>query len=168
VQRQHRQLRITLARGEPVLRPTSGWGLVEVLVGLAMLGVLSTLAWPSYEAQLQRLRRADGQVALMRLHQAEEQQRSRLAIYADPFDEEGLGWPTSSEAGHYRLSVDIDPDHADSAYRAVATAVGRQSNDQACRRLAIDVDGGVLRWRSGPDEQLDNPQELNRRCWGPW
>ena len=148
--------------------PSAGWGLVDLLVGLAMLGVLSTLAWPSYETQLQRLRRTDGQVALMRLQQAQEQHRSRLSVYADPFNGDDLGWPAASEAGHYRLTVDLDPTRAEAGYRAIATAVGRQAGDQTCRHLAIDVDGGVLRWLSGQDEQLDNPQEINRRCWGPW
>ncbi|MGY0193559.1 type IV pilin protein [Leptothrix sp. BB-4] len=147
---------------------STGWGLVELMVGLAMLGILSTLAWPSYESRLQRLRRMDGQTALMRLQQAEEQHRSRTAVYADRFGSEGLPLSPSSEAGHYRLSVDLDPGRADVAYRIRATATGRQSDDLPCRHLAIEVDAGLLRWRSGPDDGLDNDDDRNRRCWGPW
>ncbi len=158
----------------PLRRPsrrrhlTAGWGLVELLVGLALTGLLSTLAWPGYEAQLQRLRRADGQTALARLQQAQEHHRSRAAVYAADLGDAGLVLPTYSAAGHYQLSVVATAASAASSYRLEAMAVGRQAKDADCRHLAIEHDQGRLLRRSGPDARLANDASVNRRCWGRW
>lgn len=139
-------------------RRIRGWGLVEVLIGLALTGLLSTLAWPSYEAQLQRLRRADGQVALARLQQSREHRRG------GDVESPAASTPTSSDDGHYRLSV-AAPAEGMSGYRIEAVAVGRQAGDVACRHLAIEQVQGQLRRRSGPDARLGNDAAGNRRCW---
>ncbi|WP_165396711.1 type IV pilin protein [Sphaerotilus mobilis] len=148
--------------------PVTGWGLVELMVGLALAGILSTLAWPGYESQLQRLRRADGVAALARLQQAQEHHRSRAAVYAAGLDDDGLALPSTSEAGHYRLAVGTDAASAAAGYRIEAIAVGRQADDRACRHLAVELDQGRLRRRSGPDGSLANDASDNRRCWGRW
>lgn len=151
------------------LMPASlrGWGLVELLAGLALTGLLSTLAWPSYEAQLQRLRRADGQVALARLQQAREQLHSRTAAFAPEPGESLPTWPSRSEDGHYLLSVAASTGSS-ADYRIEAVAVGRQAGDIACRYLAIEQVHGQFRRRSGPDALLGNDAAGNRRCWGRW
>ncbi len=149
-----------------MLSRPAGWGLVELLVGLALTGLLSTLAWPGYEAQLQRLRRADGQTALARLQQAQEHHRSRAARYAADLGDAGLALPAFSAEGHYQLSVMASAASAASSYRVEAIAVGRQANDVTCRHLAIERDQGRLLRRSGPDARLANDASANRRCWG--
>ncbi|MDP4300074.1 type IV pilin protein [Leptothrix discophora] len=151
-----------------MLRRAIGWSLVELMVGLALLGILSTLAWPSYDGQIKRLRRSDAHVALARLQQAQEQHRSRSPAYADTLGSDGLGLPDLSDAGHYRLSIGLDPARAATAYTVQAMAIGRQADDQPCQRMAIEVDRGQLRRRSGPSEHLDNDSDGNRRCWGSW
>jgi type IV pilus assembly protein PilE len=151
-----------------MLRRPAGWSLVELMVGLAVLAILSTLAWPAYEGQLRRLRRTDAQLALARLQQAQEQHRSHMPAYAGVVGAGGLGLSETSDAGHYRLSIAVETDRADVAYRVRAVAVGRQADDMPCRQLAIVVDGGQLRRLSGPDDGLDNDDDGNRRCWGGW
>ncbi len=150
-------------------RPTDapaprGWSLVELVVGLALTGILSTLAWPGYESQLRRLRRADAHAALARLQLAQEQYRSRAAVYASGLDVDGLALPATSEAGHYELSVDSDA----ASYLIEAIAIGRQADDLACRYLAVAFEHGLLQRLSGPDEALANDADGNRRCWGRW
>lgn len=153
------------------LKPAvGGWGLVEVLVGLALCGLLSTLAWPSYEAQLQRLRRTDAQVILARLQQDREHARGgALTVALGGEDTPPAVAPppttTRSDAGHYLVTT-TRLDEPVSGYRIEAVAVGPQAGDRACRHLAIERADGQVRRRSGPDARLDNDGAANRRCWG--
>jgi type IV pilus assembly protein PilE len=51
------------------VRPKSGAGfsLIELMVAVAIVGILAMVAYPSYQNQVQRTRRADAQGALMGL-----------------------------------------------------------------------------------------------------
>ena len=44
-----------------------GWTLTEMLVCLALLGILAALALPAYQEQQRLARRSDGQAALLQL-----------------------------------------------------------------------------------------------------
>ena len=45
-----------------------GFTLVELLVALAIVGILAAVALPSYQSSVERSRRADGTVALSLIH----------------------------------------------------------------------------------------------------
>jgi type IV pilus assembly protein PilE len=56
--------------------------LVEVCVVMAVIGIVSAMAWPSQLAQLQRARRLDAMAALTRLQFAQERHRAQPAATA--------------------------------------------------------------------------------------
>jgi type IV pilus assembly protein PilE len=142
-----------------------GFTLIELLIGVAVLAIVSTLAWPSYQQQVQRARRADAYAALARLQQAQERHRSQQPAYTATLGDGGLGLSTGSTDGHYALATSVADDTASTAYRVSASASGAQSADTACRHLAIDVNGGSLQMRSGSSATLANDSATNRRCW---
>lgn len=127
----------------------AGFSLAELLVALAILGVLAALAWPAYTAVLQQGRRSDAIDALLRLQVAQEQWRATRPQYAS-LDELQLD-PLSSD-GHYQLAITA---HTAAGYHATATPVtaGPQGQD-ACGVFAVHQDG--------PDH---GSGYADARCW---
>jgi type IV pilus assembly protein PilE len=143
-----------------------GLTLIELMVVLAGLALLTTLALPSWEEYLRRGRRSDAVTALSQLQQTQERWRAQHPTYATSLGPDGLALPGVSAAGFYELATTVSPDSATTAYRVTAVARGIQAADATCRWLAIDAQSGTLRHRSGTDARLDNDARLNRHCWG--
>jgi type IV pilus assembly protein PilE len=142
-----------------------GLTLVELVITLAMVAVLATLAAPSWLGQIQRMRRSDAIVTLARLQQAQERWRSQRPVYAGGLGKDGLDLPAVSPAGHYDVSTSVQPDTAQRDYQVTAVARGPQADDRVCRWLVLEVASGLLHHRSGPDAQVGNAEPLNRQCW---
>jgi type IV pilus assembly protein PilE len=140
-----------------------GFTLIELLVTLAIVGILTAIAWPGYGAVVRRAQRDEARLALLGIQYAEELRYQNRLAYGDRLVESpaegGLGLAEHSSAGSYRLSVQLRD--AGQRYLASARPVaqGRQSGDRSCalltidetgRRTATDVDGrdtSALCWR---------------------
>lgn len=136
-----------------------GFTLIETMVAVAITGVLSTIVYPSFTGHLQRARRTDALVSLMQAQLAEERFRADHASYGDLAD---IGVPSTSLSGYYTLQVAAS---GSSGYELVATAVGAQARDAACRTLRLGGAGANLTYASGPDAATSNADDVNRRCW---
>jgi type IV pilus assembly protein PilE len=142
-----------------------GVTLVELLVALAIVALLTAVAWPGYGAIMHRAHRNDARLALLRIQQLQERHYAThlryAAVLGPTADAQTLAAATRSSAGHYALSLEASADGQQ--FIAVASAVedGRQSADQVCMLLSVDETGqrrsadGSGRWRS------DDPE----RCW---
>lgn len=145
---------------KPAPRPgPHGLTLIEVVVALALIGVLAALAYPSYVDQLRKSRRSDAITRLAHLQQAEERWRANHPGYATLAE---LGLAAETGEGLYRLST---ADVHGAGYEALAQATGAQAADAACRFLRVTVSGGNSVLASGPDADTDNDADINRRCW---
>lgn len=140
-------------------RACGGFTLIEMLAVVAMTGVLTSIALPTFEGQLQRARRADVLVSMMQVQAAQERWRSNGARYGSLAD---IGTPARSAAGHYRLQL-VSAD--EEGYDVLATASGAQARDAGCRNMAVRVSGANLAYASGPDARVANPADLNAKCW---
>ena len=140
-------------------RSLAGFTLIEMLAVLSMTGVLTSVALPTFEGQLQRARRSDVLVTMMQVQAAQERWRSNGARYGSLAD---IGAPALSAAGHYLLQVrSADED----GYDVLAVATGTQARDANCRNMAVRVTGANLAYASGPDATVSNPAGLNGKCW---
>ena len=141
-------------------RRAAGFTLIETLAVVSVAGVLASIAYPSFEAPIQRARRTDALVALMQLQMAEERWHSNHRHYAT-LDE--LGAASTSANRYYALQV-VSADEDTFTLRAAAT--GLQARDQACRYLTLSASGANVVQASGPTAEATNPAAANRRCWG--
>lgn len=129
------------------------------MVAVAIAGVLSSLALPAFEGQLQKARRADALVSVMQVQMAQERWRASNASYGSLLE---VGAAATSGSGHYSLQIaKPDPD----GFVVMAVAVGTQARDAACRHMQLNVVGAEMTQASGPDAAVDNPAAANRRCW---
>lgn len=140
-------------------RAPRGFTLIEMLVTVTVAGVLSSVALPSFEAQLQKGRRADVLVSMMLVQAAQERHRSNSVSYGSLA---ALGVGTRSPAGHYTLAL---PAVDDDGYELLAVATGAQARDTACSHMKLTVNAANLVYASGSNAAADNPAQANRACW---
>jgi type IV pilus assembly protein PilE len=136
-----------------------GFTLVEMLVVLLIVAVLSLWAWPAFHGHWLRVRRADGQLALMQLQQHQARWRTEHPVYATAPE---LGAPATSPEGHYRLTV-LQPGPA--GYLLQAEAQGGQRADSGCAVLQLRLEQAHTSTLSRTVAGAENPEPANRRCW---
>ena len=115
-----------------LFRNQQGLTLLELLLALAMLGLLTGLAWPNYQQQSIKSRRVEGQSSLMSLHVEQTRWYSIHNQYAQSFAD--LGWPAQSPHGHYRLEIS---EVNSAGYTLRALAQGSQAQDPQCAHLQL-------------------------------
>lgn len=140
-------------------RRVRGFTLVETMVAVGIAGVLSSVAYPSFEGHVLRARRTDGLVALMTAQLAEERYRANNTSYGSLAE---TGLRSTSSAGYYTLQVTTNT--AD-GFVLLASATGAQARDAGCRHLRLSSLGNGLAYASGPDTGTGNDAAANRKCW---
>ena len=126
-----------------------GFTLLELLIVVAILGLLTAIALPGYQRSVLVGGRAEGRALLLQVAANQERYYADHLAYssnADPFATPA-GAVLTSAGGLYRVSVAACPD-GDIEHCFVATAVpeGRQTAD-TCQSMAITHTG--LRSASG-------------------
>lgn len=104
-----------------------GFTLIELMIVVAVVGILAAIAYPSYVDSVRKSKRADGKAALMNAAQRMEVYYARNASYAGATTGPGnTNIPATSEKGYFNIAISS---LAASSYTLQATAVGDQAND---------------------------------------
>ena len=127
-----------------------GFTLIELMIALAIGGVLAAVALPSYNDSVRRGRRSDASDVVTGVMHAQECWRGLNPTYSNSLT--ALNQPTQSAGGYYDLALS---NVTGMGYRLTATAVtGRaQAKDSGCTSLVVTVTNGV-------------PVYSPASCWG--
>ena len=117
-----------------------GMTLIELMVVVAIVAILSTLAVGSYRRYVLRANRTDATSALLRIQVAEEKFFLQNNQYTTDLSAAGLSVATPTPNGFYDLTVAGAPAIATS-FQATAAAKGTQTQDTSCQTLTIDDQG---------------------------
>ncbi len=122
----------------PTSRPAPaprGYTLIELMIAVAIVGLIASLAIPSYTSYLQKARRADAQAAMARVQAEEGRYRANNTAYTTVLANLGINTSTS-DSGYYTISV---TSATGSAYtvQAVAVATGPQAKDTTCSTMSV-------------------------------
>ena len=147
------------ARPHPARRSAAGFTLIEMMIVVSIAGVLSSIAYPSFTGQVQKVRRTDAVVAAMQVQWAQERWRSNNPAYGSLAE---IGMAAGSPAGHYTLQVNGP---SASGYDVLAAATGTQARDTNCAFLKLSMQGANTVYASGPDASTANAAAANRQCW---
>lgn len=121
-------------------RYSKGFTLIELMIVVLILGILSSIAIPSYRDYVLRSKRVEAQSALLNFAAQQERYFSRTNAYGSLND---VGMPASTENGLYALSVvrSAFGGVPNLRYTLTATAQNTQANDSACAVITLTSTG---------------------------
>ncbi|MEX2470081.1 MAG: type IV pilin protein [Pseudohongiellaceae bacterium] len=125
-------------------RRQHGFTLIEILIVVAILGVLVGIALPAYNQSVLRSNRAEAKSELMQVASEQERYFSSFNTYID--DALPLNTPTvadrdrTTQNGHYVIGVAAGPSGIGTSFIATATPQGDQTEDE-CTTLTITNTG---------------------------
>jgi type IV pilus assembly protein PilE len=123
----------------------NGFTLIELMITVAIVGILAGIAYPSYVNNVKKSRRSDATVALLGLANAMERHYTETNSYCDAGGAGGsntCGAPDKNDTGspsiyptqspidgatkYYDLTVSVEDDHS---YTLVAIPINGQASD---------------------------------------
>lgn len=141
------------------MKSAQGFSLMELMIVIAVLGILVTIAYPSYQSMAQQSRRADAQNALLALQMAQTRFRGNCPHYAQNIGTSNtcgaspgtstVDAPSVSQEGLYQLTVRANS-ASGNAYTLEATPQGNQANDTACSPITLTVNPANPQGLRGP------------------
>jgi type IV pilus assembly protein PilE len=124
-----------------------GVTIVELLIVMTIIGILTAIAFPSYEAYLKRGRRADAQALMMDIASKEHQFLLDARQYTDTIGNGGLnisttGWACAATCTNLFYTITVVPGAAPPSFTITAAVQGPQVGDG---NLTLDHQGNRTR-----------------------
>ena len=130
-----------------------GVTLIELMIVVVVVGILAAIAYPSYQNQVRKTKRADGKTMLMEVAQGLERCYTRFGRYNDAACDVANDLPKLSLEDHYEIDATVI---SATAFTLDATPQGAQADDVEC---------GVLRLTSTGVQGSQGANADANDCW---
>lgn len=144
-----------------------GFTLIEIMITVAIVAILASIAYPSYVDSVRKGKRSDAKVELLRIAQMQEGYFAQNLSYASSLTQLGLSDNTvASEQNEYNISIGESLPAGCTgtnatpctSFRLDAFPSGSQASDTACPKFTLSSSGQKGTNGNQTAEQI-------RRCW---
>lgn len=139
-------------------RSNTGFTLIEIVIVIAIIGVLAAIAIPAYQEYLLKGGRADGKSILLEIMQAQERFFSQNQSYTANLGAGGLGYAVAANAGvpssegRYLVTAQACEGNIGLCVQLTATRQNQQTQDSVCGNLLLDSRGNRTETGTGTAE----------------
>lgn len=130
------------------MKTISGFSLIEILIVLAIIGIISAFCIPLYSQHVTQERRLEAAMVLNKLALAVEQRYLTAQSYKGATFK-SLHFPDKTPGDHYQLAIQSTTQD----YVLQAIPLGEQQRDSTCGTLVLDSSGKKSVTGNGSVEQ---------------
>ncbi|MES2361065.1 MAG: type IV pilin protein [Pseudomonadota bacterium] len=120
------------------MKKNHGFTLIELMITVAIIGILAAVAYPAYLDQIRKARRAEAQAALMNIAARQQQMLLDTRSYATSVSALNVTLPGTVQQA-YTVSVSVGTATVPS-FTATAAPSGSQAKDK-CGVMTVDQTG---------------------------
>ncbi|RJG48660.1 type IV pilin protein [Motilimonas pumila] len=118
------------------MKKHTGFTLIEVMIVVAIMGILAAIAFPSYQQFMLTSKRVEGAKALVEIANLQEQYYLDYNRFTGSLSD--LNYPEETETKRYKISLSSVDEEMD--FIATVTAQNQQTSDSQCLSFTIDQD----------------------------
>ncbi len=124
---------------KPLIKHVRGFTLIELMIVVAIVGILVAVVYPSYTDFVLRSHRTEAQRELMRIANLQEQRFVDWKAYSSDLADLGLASSYETESKNYAITAATTDNNT--RFILTATAKNGQVRDTQCTTLTINEAG---------------------------
>lgn len=123
------------------MKKVGGFSLIELMIVIAIIGILAGIAYPSYTSSVRKSHRTEAKEALLAAAGRQERHYLQQNVYViDNADITDVSNAVTTN-GYYNITTASCSNSSATCFVMTATATGAQASDTDCNTFTIDNTG---------------------------